>query len=102
MLARAVEQANEALADADLAALPAGLTPHSLRRTFASLLFALGRTAPEVMGQLGHTDPKLALRILRAGDAEASDGQQLRRVAGVERDVLDEGMRGATQAVSRV
>ena len=36
---------------------------HSLRRTHAALLFALGRSAPEVMAQLGHTGARLTLRV---------------------------------------
>jgi len=59
------------------------MTPHSLRRTFASLLFALGRTAPEVMEQLGHTDPKLTLRIYaRAMRQEAGERERLQELAG--------------------
>jgi integrase len=46
--------------------LPEGLTPHSLRRTFASLLYAIGEPAPVVMQELGHTHPGLALRIYAA------------------------------------
>jgi integrase len=34
--------------------LPQRLTPHSLRRTFASLLFAIGEPPPYVMAQMGH------------------------------------------------
>jgi integrase len=49
--------------DREAAPLPDGLTPHSLRRTFASVLFALGRELPVVMVQLGHTDPKMTLRV---------------------------------------
>src|SRR5690349_18750027 len=41
ILAAAVEIANEQLAQSDTEPLPDGLTPHSLRRTFASLLFAI-------------------------------------------------------------
>jgi integrase len=44
-------------------ALPERLTPHSLRRTFASLLYALGEDSPVVMSEMGHADPALALRI---------------------------------------
>ena len=40
-----------------------GLTPHSLRRTFISLLLALGEEVPYVMRQVGHTDPKVTLSI---------------------------------------
>ena len=42
VLAKAVELANEQLSHDALEPLPDRLTPHSLRRTFASLLFALG------------------------------------------------------------
>jgi integrase len=63
VLAKAVERANEGLADAREVPLPEGLTPHSLRRTFASLLYAIGEAAPVVMQEMGHTHPALALRI---------------------------------------
>jgi len=43
--------------------LPEGLTPHSLRRTFASLLFSNGDELPYVMGQLGHTHANMTLGI---------------------------------------
>lgn len=39
------------------------LSPHSLRRTFASLLYLRGENPVYVMHQMGHTDPKLVLRI---------------------------------------
>lgn len=85
VLAKAVEKADERLAEAESTPLPERLTPHSLRRTFASLLFALGRTAPEVMDQLGHTDPKLTLRIYaRAMRRDAGESQRLRALAGVD------------------
>ncbi|MGO9447682.1 MAG: tyrosine-type recombinase/integrase [Solirubrobacteraceae bacterium] len=62
-LKRAVERANEALGDQDTPAIPIELSPHSLRRTFASLLYLRGENPVYVMHQMGHTDPKLALRI---------------------------------------
>ena len=37
------------------APLPSGLTPHSLRRTFATVLYAIGTTPPVVMAEMGHT-----------------------------------------------
>jgi hypothetical protein len=43
--------------------LPPGITPHSLRHTFTSLLFALGEDPVSVMRQLGHTDPAFTLRV---------------------------------------
>jgi hypothetical protein len=51
----AVERANATLAARGQQLLPDGLTPHSLRRTFASLLFALGEPPTYVMSQMGHT-----------------------------------------------
>ena len=36
-----------------------------LRRTFCSLLYALGEDPGVVMDEMGHTDPALALRVYR-------------------------------------
>ena len=43
--------------------LPARVTPHTLRRTFASLCFFAGRDLRWVMGQLGHDDPRMTLAV---------------------------------------
>src|SRR6185312_125780 len=63
--------------------LPVGLTPHSLRRTFASLLFALGEAPPYVMAQMGHTTPNLTLSIY-ARCMDRRDGEPERLKALVE------------------
>jgi integrase len=39
------------------------VTPHTLRRTFISLLLAGGADVPWVMAQVGHADPKVTLQI---------------------------------------
>jgi integrase len=52
VLAKAVETANEKLVKARVEPMPK-LTPHSLRRTFASILFAIGEAPPYVMAQMG-------------------------------------------------
>jgi integrase len=53
----AVERANERIEkDGGCEPLPDGLSPHALRRTFASWLVAEGEDPAYVMGQLGHTD----------------------------------------------
>jgi integrase len=52
-----------ALAGAELGSFPAGITPHSLRRTFASLLFAIGEPHPVVMVEMGHTSPTMTLGV---------------------------------------
>jgi len=62
-LKRAVARANMALREQHLPEIPIALCPHSLRRTFASLLYLRGETPVYVMHQMGHADPKLALRI---------------------------------------
>jgi integrase len=63
VLAKAIERADENLTSANATPLPEGLTPHSLRRTFISLLLALGEEVPYVMRQVGHADPKVTLSI---------------------------------------
>jgi integrase len=63
IMARTIERANEKLASHGAAPLPDGLTPHSLRRTFISLLLAIGEEVPYVMRQVGHADPKVTLSI---------------------------------------
>ena len=57
MLAKAVTLANKQATTNGTEPLPEKLTPHSLRRTFASLLLALGEGPPYVMAQMGHTTP---------------------------------------------
>ena len=70
----AVKRANENLVEQDLPPLPDRIAPHSLRRTFCSLLYALGEDPGVVMDEMGHTDPGLALRVyrqaMRRGDGE--------------------------------
>jgi integrase len=63
VLAPVTERADRLLASRDQPPLPAGLTPHKLRHTFASVLVALGEDPASVMAALGHTDPKFTLRV---------------------------------------
>jgi integrase len=65
VLVTAVKRANENLAQAKLTPLPERLTPYSMRRTFASVLYALGEDPGVVMDEMGHTNPGLALRVYR-------------------------------------
>lgn len=74
VLDKAVEHANTQLVVEGFEPLPDGLTPHSLRRTFASLLFAIGETPPYVMAQMGHTTPNLTLAIY-ARQMDRRDGE---------------------------
>jgi integrase len=83
VLDQAVGHANTQLAADGVESLPAGLTPHSLRRTFASLLFAIGETPPYVMAQMGHTTPNLTLAIY-ARQMDRRDGEPERLKALVD------------------
>lgn len=49
------------------------VTPHSLRRTFISLLLAAGADVPYVMAQAGHTDPKMTLGLYAQVIASKTD-----------------------------
>jgi len=82
VIAKAVERANERLEHAGEPPLPR-LTPHGLRRTFASLLYGIGEASPVVMAELGHTDPGLALSIY-AHAMRREDGENERLKALVE------------------
>jgi integrase len=92
VLAKTIARANERLAEAHDVPLPEGLTPYSLRRTFASLLYAIGEPAPVVMQELGHTHPGLALRIY-AHAMRRDEGENVRLSALVGGDIFaDQGV----------
>ncbi len=76
VLKAAVTLANENLASDHLPPLPERITPHSLRRTFCSLLYALGEDPGVVMDEMGHTDPALALRVYRQSMRRGEDEKQ--------------------------
>jgi integrase len=82
-LGSAVKRANAHLAGRDLPPLPDKLTPHSLRRTFASVLYGLGEPPPVVMAEMGHTSPTLALRVYAQAMRRGED-EQAQLVALVE------------------
>ncbi len=83
VLRATIERANANLTTRELPPLPERITPHSLRRTFASILYAIGEDPGVVMDEMGHTDPGLALRVyrqaMRRGDSEKVALQMLVR-----------------------
>jgi len=83
VLTPAVSLASERLVERGLPPLPERITPHSLRRTFASLLYALGEDPGIVMDEMGHTDPALALRVYRQA-MRRDDGERGRLRALVD------------------
>lgn len=90
VVAKAVERANEALAEAALPLISDGITNHSLRRTFASLLYEAGASPAYVMSQMGHTSASLALEVYAKKMARSRDtGERmdaLRRAADWARE----------------
>lgn len=90
VLRPAVAQANEDLVARDQPPLPEGITPHSLRRTFASVLYVLGENPGVVMDEMGHTDPALALRVYREAMRREEDEKKAHRalVEGLRRERL--------------
>lgn len=75
-------RADEVLEARGQAALPPGITPHSLRHTFTSLLFAIGEDPVSVMRQLGHTDPAFTLRAYaHSMSRDAGERERLRTLA---------------------
>ena len=89
-LHKAIDLANGELLKAGHEPLPDGLSHHSLRRTFASLLFAIGETPPYVMQQMGHKNANLTL-ALYARAMERRDGEPKRLKALVEGASLGTG-----------
>jgi integrase len=72
-------RAEELIEASGQASLPPGITPHSLRHTFTSLLFAIGEDPVSVMRQLGHTDPAFTLRAYaHSMSRDAGERERLR------------------------
>lgn len=63
VLLPALDRADAALRRRGAPPMPAGVSPHSLRRTYISLMLQAGENPRVVMAQVGHTDPDLTLRI---------------------------------------
>jgi integrase len=83
VFANAITEANKRLAGDGLSALPQGLTLHALRRTFASVLPAIGKDHPYVMKQMGHTDPTVTYGICAQVMATSDeDRARLRQLVG--------------------
>ncbi len=81
VLGPAAERASATLTARGLSPLQAAITPHSLRRTFASVLFAIGEPHPIVMQEMGHEQPTMTLGLyaqaMRCSDAEKARLQAL-------------------------
>lgn len=98
VVAPVVDRADALLAARDDQPLPAGITPHKLRHTFASILVAIGRDPTNVMEQLGHADPAFTLRVY-AHIMRRSDGERERLRALVEEGVWGPNSHKAARAI---
>jgi len=58
-----IRKANRRLGKLGIEAISEEVTPHSLRRVYASLRFALGDDPVYVAGQLGHTEGNFTMRV---------------------------------------
>jgi integrase len=82
LLSETITRANGTLEGKGLPPLPEPLTPHSMRRTFFSVLLALGSEVSYVMEQAGHADPKVTLGICaRVIRRTADDKERLKALA---------------------
>jgi integrase len=75
-----VERANEKRRSAGKLLIPADITPHAFRRTYARLCFMAGRELDYVMGQIGHQDARMALEVYAQ--------LRKRRIRPVERELV--------------
>lgn len=75
----ALDLANERREYEGRDALPK-ITPHGLRRTYASLLVAIGTDVGHVADQMGHTDPAFTIGVYRRA-MRRRDGEQERMTA---------------------
>lgn len=62
-LATSVKNANTALTEQGRPPIPEGITFHALRRTYAAIRAELGEHPAITAAQMGHTDPRMTLRV---------------------------------------
>jgi integrase len=62
-LKKAIKRANERLAEVGIEPIAERVTPHSLRRTYASMRAAAGDDPVYIAEQLGHADMALTFRV---------------------------------------
>ncbi len=85
-----VKRANADLDAAGLAPLPDGLTCHSLRRTFASVLCALGVNPRTAMVEMGHTHAGMTLGVYAQPVDETQEAQLAALVEGGQVEDIDQ------------
>ncbi len=93
VVAASVKQANKRLDAEGLPPLPERITPHSLRRTFCSVMCAIGEDPGVVMEEMGHTDAAFTFRVYRQG-MRRDEGEKNAMRALVEGGIVTTGTKG--------
>ena len=88
-LKTAIRRANVALAEAGIEPISERVSPHSLRRTYASLRSALRDDPTYIAAQLGHEDPTFTIRVY------AKAAKRRERLSDEYREPYDEALEWA-------
>ena len=100
-----MKAANAAQIAMGLPPLPEHLTPHSLRRTFASVLCAIGEPMPVAMAEMGHTSASLTLTVyaqpMRRDEQEAEQLRSLVDGATGPSELANIGQRASDASSAR-
>ncbi len=78
-LHNSVKRANAALEAEGRVPMPEGITFHALRRTYAAIRAELGEHPAITAAQMGHTDPRMTLRVY----TDVNGKQPLTRMGGL-------------------
>jgi hypothetical protein len=84
-----IRRANFKLAEAEIEPISERVSPHSLRRTYASLRAALRDDPVYIAEQIGHTDPRFTLKVY------AKAAKRRERLSGSYRDAFDRALEWA-------
>jgi integrase len=85
-LKTAIRRANRALAEQGIEEISERVSPHSLRRTYASLRAALHDDPAYIAEQLGHEDPTFTIRVY------AKATKRRGRLSGAYLDAFDRAL----------
>jgi integrase len=90
----AIKRANEQLAEAGIDPISERVSPHSLRRTYASLRAALRDDPVYIAEQLGHTDPAFTFRVYQKA------AKRRERLSGAYLEAFDQALEWALMGTS--
>jgi integrase len=85
----AIKVANERLSELEIEPISERVSPHSMRRAYASLRAALRDDPVYIAEQLGHTDPGFTFRVYQKA------AKRRERLSGAYREEFDRGLQWA-------